>query len=176
MAAQSTYTFTLRVTDSTGVTGTTIQTVSVEGVTAGTLSLFGSLPPTVCDGRTYFTTIAIIGGVAPYSSPMVTAGHAPDWMLMSVIDGAIYVSGEVDICPFGDVPHNYEFDLTLSDSDGSVATLPLAITVAPQPIASSSILIVTPATQTLGDAALGTLTTGVSADYRDGPDDTDETV
>lgn len=111
--------FTVQVTDSTGNIATRDMTIGVQPVV--------DIPVQVLNdgevGVAYLQTIAITGGVAPYSEWLVTSGSLPNGLVLDPDTGEI--SGTPDSTSAG----THLFSVSVKDALGGIDIQPLSITV-----------------------------------------------
>ena len=93
------------------------------GKPSNTLVLSGTLPDGV-QGNAYSAALAIIGGTAPYSNPLVISGALPAELSIAIVGSQLRVTG-TPMTSLG----VYSGTLQVQDSLGALATDPFSFTI-----------------------------------------------
>jgi hypothetical protein len=114
--------FTITATDSASATGTRDYTVDIAAAPA--LTLGPATLPDPANGTAYSQTLVASGGVGPYAFA-VTAGALPPGLTLNP------ATGEISGTPTAAGP--FSFTITVTDDNGSTASVAYTVTVQPGP-------------------------------------------
>jgi hypothetical protein len=139
-------TFTVKVQDTHGISGTKSLTITVVAAPSVTNSSLAGATQT----GTYSQTLTRAGGTTPYGLWSVSVGSLPTGLSLNTTSGTI--SG-----PVGASATSQTFTVAFTDADGVAATKSLTITVNAPPTVSTTTLAAATDTQTGYAQTLGTL-------------------
>ncbi|MBI5375772.1 MAG: putative Ig domain-containing protein [Candidatus Schekmanbacteria bacterium] len=123
-SATGTFSFTLNVSDSAGLTST--QSLSIKIVKAPSITT--STLPSATVGKGYTTTVVASGGVTPYVSWTIISGALPDGLKLTLKSSGGGITGTPT------APGTFDFTVQVTDGMGNTASKALSITVGVAPL------------------------------------------